>query len=102
MAGQRFKKREACAAGECKDHPQRCSALIADVVARGSPGDCPWDGSCPRATGLHPLQSQPRASGGALKRHRPGVDDGREQSLQAVARQLPWAAKTPGRLGQRR
>jgi hypothetical protein len=30
------------------------------------------------------------------------VYDGREQSLQAVARQIPWAAKKPVRMGQRR
>jgi hypothetical protein len=48
------------------------------------------------------MQSQQRAYVGDLKRNRHVVDDGREQSLQAVARQIPWAAKKPVRMGQRR
>jgi len=102
MAWKRFKKREACAAGECTDHTPLCSALIDDAVARGLPGAFTFDGYFTSATVLNHMQSQQRAYVGDLKLNRPVVYDGREQSLQAVARQLPWAAKKPVRMGQRR
>lgn len=102
IAWQRFKKREACAAGECKDHTQRCRALIDDAVARGSPGDCTFDCYCTSAKVPNHIQSTQRADVGDLKLHRHVVYDGWEQSLQAVARQSPWAAKQPVRMGQRR
>jgi uncharacterized protein YndB with AHSA1/START domain len=99
---KRFKKREACAAGECKDHTQLCIALIDDAVARGIPGAFTFDGYFTSAKVLNHIQSQQRAYVGDLKLHRHAVYDGREQSLQAVARQIPWAAKKPVRMGQRR
>ena len=99
---KRFKKREACAAGEFKDHTQLCIALIDDAVARGIPGDFTFDCSFTSATVLNHIQSQQRAYVGDLKLNRHVVYDGREQSLQAVARQIPWAAKKPVRMGQRR
>jgi len=99
---KRFKKREACAAGEFKDHTQLCIALIDDAVARGSPGDFTFDCYFTSAKVLNHIQSQQRAYVGALKLNRHVVYDGREQSLQAVARQIPWAAKKPMRMGQRR
>jgi len=99
---RRFKKREACAAGEFKDHTQLCIALIDDAVARGLPGDFTFDCSFPSAKVLNHIQSQQRAYVGDLKLNRHVVYDGREQSLQAVARQIPWAAKKPVRMGQRR
>lgn len=102
IAWKRCKKREACAAGECKDHTQLCIALIADAVARGIPGDFTVDCSLTSAPGLNHMQSQPRAYAGDLKLNRHVVYEGREQSLQAVARQMPWAAKRPVRMGQRR
>ena len=37
-----------------------------------------------------------------MKLNRHVVYDGREQSLQAVARQIPWAAKKPVRMGNTR
>jgi len=43
IAWKRCKKREACAAGECKDHTQLCIAVIDDAVARGIPGDFTFD-----------------------------------------------------------
>jgi hypothetical protein len=48
------------------------------------------------------MQSQPRAYVGDVKLNRHVVYDGREPSLQAVARQTPWAAKNPVRLGHTR
>ena len=99
---KRFKKREACAAGEFKDHTQLCIALIDDAVARGIPGDFTFDCYLTSATVLNHIQSQQRAYVGDLKLNRHVVYDGREQSLQAVARQIPWAAKKPVRMGQRR
>ena len=99
---KRFKKREACAAGEFKDHTQLCIALIDDAVARGIPGDFTFDCYFSSAKVLNHIQSQQRAYVGDLKLNRHVVYDGREQSLQAVARQIPWAAKKPVRMGQRR
>ena len=99
---KRFKKREACAAGEFKDHTQLCIALIDDAVARGIPGDFTFDCYFTSAKVLNHIQSTQRAYVGDLKLNRHVVYDGREQSLQAVARQIPWAAKKPVRMGQRR
>jgi DDE superfamily endonuclease len=99
---RRFKKRAACAAGEFKDHTQLCIALIDDAVARGIPGDFTFDCYFTSAKVLNHIQSQQRAYVGDLKLNRHVVYDGREQSLQAVARQIPWAAKKPVRMGQRR
>jgi len=99
---KRFKKREACAAGEFKDHTQLCIALIDDAVARGIPGAFTFDCYFTSAKVLNHIQSQQRAYVGDLKLNRHVVYDGREQSLQAVARQIPWAAKKPVRMGQRR
>jgi hypothetical protein len=99
---KRFKKHEACAAGEFKDHTQLCIALIDDAVARGIPGDFTFDCYFTSAKVLNHIQSQQRAYVGDLKLNRHVVYDGREQSLQAVARQIPWAAKKPVRMGQRR
>ena len=99
---KRFKKRAACAAGEFKDHTQLCIALIDDAVARGIPGDFTFDCYFTSAKVLNHIQSQQRAYVGDLKLNRHVVYDGREQSLQAVARQIPWAAKKPVRMGQRR
>ncbi len=39
---------------------------------------------------------------GARKLNRQGVYEGREQTRQDVARQMPWAAKQPVRVGRRR
>ena len=102
IAWKRFKKREACAAGAFTDHTQLCIALIDDAVARGIPGDFTFDCSCTSAKVLNHIQSTQRAYVGDLKLNRHVVYDGREQSLQAVARQLPWAAKKPVRMGQTR
>jgi DDE superfamily endonuclease len=99
---KRFKKRETCAAGEFKDHTQLCIALIDDAVARGIPGDFTFDCYFTSAKVLNHIQSQQRAYVGDVKLNRHVVYDGREQSLQAVARQIPWAAKKPVRMGNTR
>jgi uncharacterized protein YndB with AHSA1/START domain len=99
---KRFKKREASAAGEFKDHTQLCIALIDDAVARGIPGDFTFDCYFTSAKVLNHIQSQQRAYVGDVKLNRHVVYDGREQSLQAVARQIPWAAKKPVRMGNPR
>ena len=76
----------ACAAGECKDHTQLWIALIDDAVACRLPGDCTFDCSLTSAPVRNHMQSQQRAYVGDLKLNRHGVYDGREPSLQAVAR----------------
>jgi hypothetical protein len=102
MAWRRCKKKAACQQGEGTDHPAWCLELSHDAIARHSPGDCTCASSCTRAQVLNHMQSTTRAHGGELKRHRPRVDDGREPSLQAVARQRPWQAQNPVRVGHRR
>ena len=51
---------------------------------------------------LNHIQDTKRAYVGDGKLNRTVVYDGREQSLQAVARQMPWQAKKPVRVGNRR
>ena len=99
---RRLKTRETCAAKAFKDHPPLCSELIDDVLTRGIPGDFTFDSYCTSAKVLNPLQSKQAAYVGDLKLHRKVVHTGREQNLQAVARQIPWGAKKPVRMGQRR
>jgi DDE superfamily endonuclease len=86
---KRFKERAACAAGEFKGRTQLCIALIDDAVARGIPGDFSFDCYFPGAKALNHVQSKQRAYVGDLKLNGHVVYDGREQSPQAVARQMP-------------
>jgi hypothetical protein len=102
IAWRRFKKKATCPQGECKDHTELCIELINDAIARGIPGDFTFDSYCTSAKVLHHIESSQRAYVGDLQRHRKVVYDGREQSLQAVARQIPWQAKKPVRMGSRR
>ncbi len=99
---RRLKKRDACAAQACKDHTAWCIALIDDVRKREMPGDCTFESSCPSATGRNHIQSTQRGEGGDLKLNRQVVYEGREQTRHDVARQMPWAAKQPVRVGRRR
>jgi DDE superfamily endonuclease len=99
---RRFKKREACAASEFKDHTQLCIELIDDAIARDVPGDFTFDSYFTSAKVLNHIQGAKRAYVGDLKLNRKVVYDGQEQSLQAVARQIPWQAKKPVRVGNRR
>jgi hypothetical protein len=102
IAWRRFQKREACKKGECPDHTELCIALIDDAIARGIPGDFTLDSSCTSAKVLNHIASTKRAYVGDLKRNRKLVYEGREQALQQVARQMPWQAKKPVRVGNRR
>ena len=86
---RRCKKRDACVAGECKDHTALCSALIEDALRREMPGDCTFDRYFTSAKVRNHLQRQQRAYGGDVKLTRQGVSMGREQKLQDVARHLP-------------
>ena len=99
---RRFKKKDACKKGEFTDHTELCIELINDAIARGIPGDFTFDSSFTSAKVLNHIQSTTRAYVGDLKLNRKLVYDGREQSLQAVARHIPWQAKKPVRVGNRR
>jgi hypothetical protein len=98
---RRFKKRDACPAPEFKDHTELCIALIDDALKRSIPGDCTFDSYFTSAKVLNHIQSTQRAYVGDLKLNRKVVYAGREQQLQDVARQIPWAAKQPVRVGSR-
>ena len=99
---RRFKKRDACAAGECKDHTELCIELIEDALRRELRGDFTFDSYCTSAKVLNHIQRQQRAYVGDLKLNRKVVYRGREQKLQDVARQIPWEAKKPVRMGSTR
>ena len=99
---RRFKKRDACAAQEFKDHTELCIELIDDALKRGIPGAFTFDSYFTSAKVLNHLQSKQAAYVGDLKLNRKVVYAGREQKLQDVARQIPWEAKKPVRVGSRR
>jgi DDE superfamily endonuclease len=99
---RRFKKRDACFAQEFKDHTELCIELIDDALKRGIPGDFTFDSYFTSAKVLNHLQSKQAAYVGDLKLNRKVVYAGREQKLQDVARQIPWEAKKPVRVGARR
>jgi hypothetical protein len=99
---RRFKKRDACAAQEFKDHTALCIELIDDVLKREIPGDFTFDSYFTSAKVLNHIQSTQRGYVGDLKLNRKVVYEGREQKLQDVARQIPWAAKKSVRVGSRR
>ena len=102
LAWRRFNKRDACEPNVFKDHTEWCIELIDDAMARGIAGDFTFDSYVTRAKVLNPIESQKRLYVGDLKLNRKGVYEGREQALQAVARQIPWQAKKPVRVGNRR
>jgi DDE superfamily endonuclease len=99
---RRFKKRDTCRAQEFKDQTEWCIELIDDALQRGIPGAFTFDSYCTSAKVLNHLQSQQAAYVGDLKLNRKVVYAGREQKLQDVARQIPWEAKKPVRVGSRR
>jgi hypothetical protein len=99
---RRFKKRDASPEGTFKDHTALCIELIDDAVQRAIPGDFTFDSYFTSTQVLNHIQSQQRAYVGDLKLNRKVVYAGREQHLQEVARQIPWAAKKPVRMGSRR
>jgi hypothetical protein len=98
---RRFKKRDSCPAKDFKDHTELCIELIDDTVKREIPGDFTFDSYFTSAKVLNHLQSKQRAYVGDLKLNRKVVYVGQEQKLQDVARQIPWAAKKPIRVGTR-
>jgi DDE family transposase len=99
---RRFKKRDACPAKEFKDHTQMCIELIDDALKRNIPGDFTFDSYFTSAKVLNHIQSKQRAYVGDVKLNRKVVYSGREQKLQHVARQIPWEAKKPVRMGSTR
>ena len=99
---RRLKKRDTCPAQEFKDHTELCIELIDDALQRGIPGAFTFDSYFTSAKVLNHLQSQQAAYVGDLKLNRKVVYAGREQKLQDVARQIPWEAKKPVRVGSRR
>jgi len=102
IAWRRFRKQDACPKEECKDHTTLCLELIDDAITRGIPGDFTLDSYVTSAKVLNHIQSTKRAYVGDLKLNRKVVYRGREQKLQDVARQIPWEAKKPVRVGNRR
>jgi hypothetical protein len=99
---RRFQKRDACPAEAFKDHTELCIELIDDAVKRVIPGDFTFDSYFTSAKVLNHLQGKARTYVGDLKLNRKVVYAGQEQKLQDVARQIPWAAKKPVRVGNRR
>src|SRR5205823_6159959 len=81
---------------------RRLAWLQGDPNTRDSPRDFTFDSYFTSAKVLNHIQRTQRAYVGDLKLNRKLVNDGREQSLQAVARQIPWQAKKPVRVGNRR
>jgi DDE superfamily endonuclease len=99
---RRFKKRDTCPVEEFKDHTQLCIELIDDALKRGIPGAFTFDSYFTSAKVLNHIQSKRTAYVGDLKLNRKVVYMGQEQKLQEVARQIPWEAKKPVRMGTRR
>jgi hypothetical protein len=99
---RRFKKRAACEAGTFKDHTELCIELIDDALKRGIPGAFTFDNSFTSAKVLNHIHSKQAAYVGDLKLNRKVVYTGQEQKLQEVARQIPWEAKKPIRVGNTR
>jgi hypothetical protein len=99
---RRFQKRDTCAQGEFKDHTVLCIELVDDAIKRAIPGDFTFDSYFTSAKILNHIQSKQRGYVGDLKLNRNVVYAGREQKLQDVARQIPWEAKKPVRMGSTR
>jgi DDE superfamily endonuclease len=99
---KRCKKRDGCAEGEFKDHTTLCIELSDDAIRRAIPGDFTFDSYFTSAKVLNHIQHTHRAYVGDLKLNRKVVYLGREQKLQDVARQIPWEAKKPVRMGMTR
>ena len=99
---RRFKKRAACEAGTFKDHTELCIELIDDALKRGIPGAFTFDSYFTSAKVLNHIHSKQATYVGDLKLNRKVVYTGQEQKLQEVARQIPWEAKKPIRVGHTR
>src|SRR5205814_9170202 len=79
-----------------------CMELIDDTLKCTIPEDVTFDSYCTSAKILNHIQSKQRAYVGDVKLNRKVVYTGREQKLQEVARQIPWEAKKPVRMGSTR
>ncbi len=90
---RRFRKRQACAAGEFVDHTHLCLQLIDDAIDRQSPGDFTFDSYFTSAAVLNHLDAKGRAYVGDLKLNRKVIYLGVEQKLSEVAARLPKEAK---------
>jgi hypothetical protein len=102
MEWRRFRKRDTCPEGAFKDHTALCIELIDDAVQRAIPGDFTFDSYFTSAKVLNHIQGTKRAYVGDLQLNRKVVYAGQEQKLQDVARQIPWEAKKPVRMGSTR
>ena len=102
LAWRRFRKRDGCAATEFKDHTEWCLELIDDALKRASPGDVTCDRYCTSAKVLNHIPRKQRAYVGDVKLNWKVVSTGQEQKLQDMARQMPWEAKKPIRMGKTR
>jgi hypothetical protein len=102
LAWRRFQPRASGPEQACKDHPPRGIALSAAALQRGLPGAGTLDSSGPSATVRKPMQRQRAGEVGALQLHRPVGYAGQEPPRQDVARQLPWEAQNPVRVGRPR
>ena len=98
---RRFRKKASCPSEEFKDHTTRCLDLIDDVLSRDIPGDFTFDSYFTHAKILNHLHAKQRHYVGALKLNRKVVFEGREQKLQEVAGQIPFADKKAVRVGKR-
>ncbi len=99
---RRFRKRDACPEEAFKDHTVLWIELIDDAVQRAITGDFTFDSYFTSAKVLNHIQGTKRAYVGDLKLNRKVVYAGQEQKLQDVARQIPWEAKKPVRMGSTR
>ena len=72
------------------------------LLPRGIPEDFTFDSSFTSAKVLDEIESRTAGVCGRSETQPQGGYEGREQSLQAVARQIPWPAKKPVRVGNRR
>jgi hypothetical protein len=75
--------------------------LMDDALQRSLPGAFTFDSYFTSAKVLNHIQSTQRAYVGDLRLNRQVVYAGREQNLQDVARQIPWAAQNPVRVWTR-
>jgi hypothetical protein len=102
IAWRRFKKRDACEPEAFKDHTELYREWIDDAIARGIPGDFAFDSYFTSAKVLNPIEGQKRSYVGDLKLNHKVIYEGREQGLQAVARQILWQTKKSMRVDNRR
>jgi hypothetical protein len=99
---RRFQKRDAWVAAAFKDHTRLCMELLDAAITRAIPGAFTCESSLTSAKILNHLHSKQRAYVGDLQLTRQVVYAGQAQKLPEVARQIPWEAKKPVRMGSTR